>query len=60
MGKNKLDPVTYCKLVDMFGEDVARDTLNDVNKGKVRASTVEKYLFTDETKEEYSKRIKNE
>lgn len=60
MGKNKLDPVTYCKLVDMFGEDVARDTLNDVNKGKIRASTVEKYLFTDETKEEYSKRIKNE
>ncbi len=60
MGKNKLDAVTYCKLVDMFGEDVARDTLNDVNKGKVRASTVEKYLYTDETKEEYSKRIKNE
>lgn len=60
MGKNKLDAVTYCKLVDMFGEDVARDTLNDVNKEKVRASTVEKYLYTDETKEEYSKRIKNE
>jgi len=60
VGKNKLDAVTYCKLVDMFGEDVARDTLNDVNKGKVRASTVEKYLYTDETKEEYSKRIKNE
>ena len=60
MSKNKLDGVTFCKLLDEFGEDAARDTLNDVNEGRVRASTIEKYLYTDETKEEYSQRIKNE
>lgn len=60
MGKNKLDAVTFCKLFDMFGEDAARDTLNDVNEGRVRASTIEKYLYTDETKEEYSQRLKAE
>lgn len=60
MGKNKLDAVTFCKLFDMFGEDAARDTLNDVNEGRVRASTIEKYLYTDETKEEYSQRHKAE
>ena len=60
MGKNKLDAVTFCKLFDVFGEDAARDTLNDVNEGRVRASTIEKYLYTDETKEEYSQRLKAE
>ena len=60
MGKNKLDAVTFCKLFDMFGEDAERDTLNDVNEGRVRASTIEKYLYTDETKEEYSQRLKAE
>ena len=60
MGKNKLDGVTFCKLVDEFGEDAANDTLNDVNEGRVRASTIEKYLYIDETKEEYSQRIKDE
>lgn len=60
MGKNKLDGVTFCKLVDEFGEDAANDTLNDVNEGRVRASTIEKYLYIDETKEEYSQRLKNE
>lgn len=60
MGKNKLDAVTFSKLYDMFGEEAARDTLNDVNEGRVRASTVEKYLYTDETKEEYSQRLKDE
>lgn len=60
MSKNKLDGVTFCKLLDEFGEDAARDTLNDVNEGRVRASTIEKYLYTDETKEEYSQRLKDE
>lgn len=60
MSKNKLDGVTFCKLLDEFGEDAARDTLKDVNEGIVRASTIEKYLYTDETKEEYSQRLKDE
>lgn len=60
MEKNKLDGVTFCKLVDEFGEDAANDTLNDVNEGRVRASTIEKYLYTDESKEEYSQRLKDE
>ena len=49
MGKNKLDAVTFCKLFDMFGDE-----------GRVRASTIEKYLYTDETKEECSQRLKAE
>lgn len=60
MGKNKLDGVTFCKILDMFGEEAARDTLQDVNDGGIRAETIEKYLYTDETKEEYSERLKRE
>jgi len=61
MAKNKLDIVTYCKILDMFGELAAKDTLNDVNEGRVRAETIEKYLYDDnETKEEYAEKIKNE
>ena len=59
MGKNKLDPITFSKIYDMFGEDAARDTLIDVNEGRIKASTIEKYLYTDETKEEYTKRLRN-
>lgn len=60
MGKNKLDLINFCKFFDMFGEDAAKDTLDDVNSGRVRESTIEKYLYTDETKEEYTKRLKDE
>lgn len=60
MGKNKLDAVTFCKIFDMFGEQAARDTLNDVNEGRIRAETVERHMFTDETKEEYAERLRNE
>lgn len=60
MGKNKLDITTFSKIFDMFGEEAARDTLNDVNSGKIKASTIEKYLFTDESKNEYEARLKDE
>lgn len=60
MGKNKLDAVTFCKLLDMFGEDAAKVTLKDVNEGRVRAETIEKYLYVNESKEEYAVRLKNE
>lgn len=61
MGKNKLDAVTFCKIFDMFGEEAAKDTLNDVNEGRVRAETIEKYLYDDdESKEEYAERIRDE
>lgn len=60
MGKNKLDLINFCKIFDMFGEKAAKDTLDDVNSGRVRESTIEKYLYTDETKEEYTKRLKDE
>ena len=60
MDKNKLDAVTFSKLYDEFGEEAAKDTLNDVNEGKVSAATLEKYLYSDETKEEYSQRLKEE
>ncbi len=60
MAKNKLDAITFCKIFDMFGEDAAKETLQDVNDGKIRAETIEKYLYKDETKAEYSIRLKNE
>ncbi len=60
MGKTKLDVVNYCKILDMLGEEAANDTLKDVNEGRIRESTLEKYLYDDETKEEYAERIKRE
>ena len=61
MSKNKLDAVTYCKLLDMFGEEAANDTLEDVNEGRISEETVEKYLFDEsESKAKYAKRLKKE
>lgn len=60
MEKNKLDVVNYCKIFDMFGEEAANDTLNDVNESRIQESTLEKYLYDDETKEEYAERLKRE
>lgn len=61
MSKNKLDAVTYCKLLDMFGEEAANDTLEDVNEGRISEETVEKYLFDEsESKAQYAKRLKKE
>ncbi len=60
MGRNKMDLINFSKIYDMFGEEAARDTLEDVNSGRVRESTIEKYLYTDETKEEYTARLRNE
>lgn len=60
MAKNKLDGVTFNKLVDEFGEDAAGETLHDVDEGKIRAETVDKYLYTNETKEDYAGRLRNE
>jgi len=60
MGKNKLDIINFSKIFDMFGEEAAKDTLKDVNAGRVRESTLEKYLYTDETKDEYAARLKKE
>ena len=60
MRKNKMDAINFCKIYDMFGEQAAKDTLRDVSKGKIRESTLEKYLYTDETKEEYKARLRAE
>ena len=59
-GGNKLDAVSFSKLMDEFGLDAAKETLNDVNGGQVSAETVEKYLYTDESKEAYAERLRNE
>lgn len=60
MSKNKLDAVSFCKIMDDFGEEAAVETLADVNEGRISAETLEKCLCTDETKEEYSSRLKAE
>ena len=44
----------------MVGEKAAKDTLKDVNEGRIRESTLEKYLYKDETKEEYAKKLREE
>ncbi len=56
----KLDPINFSKIYDMFGEQAAKDTYEDVKAGRVRESTLEKYLYDDETKEEYTKRLRAE
>lgn len=40
----KMSSETYDKLVDMFGEEAANDTLADVQDGKIREETIIKYL----------------
>lgn len=60
MAMNKLDGVTFNKLVDEFGETAAAEALKDANDGKIRAETIEKYLYADETKEQYAERLRNE
>ena len=61
MPKNKLDPVNFCKLLDMFGEKAAMDTLKDVNAGIISEKTLEKYLYDEtETKAQYAERLKRE
>lgn len=59
-GENKLDVITFSKLLDVFGEKAAKDTLRDANNGKISSETVDKYLFTDESKEDYTKRLQEE
>lgn len=34
----------FDKLIDMFGEEAAKDTLVDVQEGRVREETLWKYL----------------
>ena len=61
MGKNKLDAINFCRILDMFGEVAARQTLEDVNAGRCSESILEKYLYDEtETKEQYAERLKNE
>jgi hypothetical protein len=59
-GNNKLDVITFSKLYDKFGEKAAKETLDDVNSGKISSKTIDTYLFKDETKEEYTKRLQDE
>ena len=58
MGKNKLDATNFSRLYDLFGEQAAKDTLKDVNDGRIKESTIERYIYRDESKEDYSKRLK--
>lgn len=56
--KNKLDLVNFAKIMEMFGEEAARDTLKDVNEGRISEKTLEKHLYKDETKDEYTKKLR--
>ena len=44
----------------MFGERAANETSDDVENGKISSKTLEKYLYDDETKDEYTKRLREE
>ena len=50
----------FSKIFDMFGEKVAQETLADVQDGKISVKTLEKYIFDDESKEEYMTRLRKE
>ena len=59
MSKNKLDAINFCRLLDAFGEEAAKETLDDVNAGRCSELTIEKYLYDEyETKDEYAKKLK--
>lgn len=60
MSKNKMDATTFSYIYDKFGEEAAVETLEDVNAGKISSETLEKYLYSEESKEEYSARLKEE
>lgn len=60
MAKNKLDAVSFCRIFDLFGEQAAKDTSKDVNDGKIRVETIEKYIYRDMTKEEYAEALKKQ
>lgn len=56
----KMDIINYSKIYDTFGAEAADETFDDVKSGRVKESTIEKYLYTDETKEEYAARLREE
>ena len=60
MGSHKLPALDALKLVEEFGMDAARETIEDVDSGRVRAETIQDLLYTDETREEFDWRVKNE
>lgn len=61
MGKNKMDAINFCRLLDMFGEEAAKDALEDVNSGKVSNELFDKYLYdSNETKEDYIRKLREE
>lgn len=60
MSENKLPALDFLKLMDMFGEEAARETLDDVNSGRVPAENITKYLYQDESREEFDYRVKHE
>lgn len=61
MAKKQLDLINYSKILDMFGEVAARQTYEDVEAGRIRETTLEKYLYDDsESKEEYTARLRRE
>lgn len=60
MGNNKLGAVNFCRIFDLFGEQAAKDTLKDVNDGKIRVETIEKYIYKDVSKEEYAEDLKKQ
>ena len=41
MKKNKLDIINFSKIYDMFGEEAAKQTLDDVNEGRIKESTLD-------------------
>ena len=60
ISNNKLDVVTFAKLFDSFGELKAGEILNDVNEGRATAESVENELFTNESKDQYAQRLRDE
>ena len=60
MSNNKLPPLVFSKLLDLFGEEIASELLGKANEGKIDPKVLEEGLFCGETKEKYLERIRRE
>lgn len=59
-GQNKLDATSFSKLYDDYGAEVANAVLYSVNTGHVTTEEVERKIYENESKEDYSARLKAE
>lgn len=57
----KLPGLDFLKILERFGEKAARETQEDVERGRISVETLQKYLYRDgESREEFAERVRRE